>query len=138
MPSDLAGLKEDNRQNIQQLKGLVFRHPIDRKPGPIEDKILKLLVFWDQQIPGTQVRIGEIRESLKEFAHRQKEGRKFAQKNYAMRRNGIKQVASDLRLMASSDFPLGETDDFEGSYFMGFWKNLGIMRTRDNFNSRAN
>ena len=74
MSSDLTRAKEDDNRNIQQLKGLIIRHPVAPKRGPIEDKILKLLVYGDQQIPENQIRIGEIRKSLTEFAHRRKEG----------------------------------------------------------------
>ena len=50
--SDLTGLKESTKQNIQQLRGLIIKQPIDPKRGLIEDKILKLLVYGGQQMPG--------------------------------------------------------------------------------------
>ena len=34
--------------------------------------------------------------------------------------NGIKEVASDLRLRCKAIYPLKATDDFDDSYFMGF------------------
>ena len=64
MLSDLAGLTEDDKPSIQQLKGLIRRQPIDHKRGPIEDKILKLLVYGDQQLPETQNGNRGIRKSL--------------------------------------------------------------------------
>ena len=56
-------------------------------------------------MPGAQVRIGEIWKEFKEFAHRQKEGRKFAQKHCPRKRNEIKRVVNDLMLRGPRDFP---------------------------------
>ena len=71
-------------------------------------------------MPETQVRIGKIRNALGEFAQQQKEGRKFAQKNYLRKRNENKRVANDLRVGAVSDLPLKEAGGFDGTDFMGF------------------
>ena len=72
LSSDLTGLAKDTKKNIQQLKGLVRSQPIDRKRGPIENKILKLLGHGDQQMPGGPSSIGDIRKALWGFALRQK------------------------------------------------------------------
>ena len=56
--SDLTGLTDNANQMIQQLGDIISRQPIDRKRGPIEDKISKLLVYGDKQMPGAQIRIG--------------------------------------------------------------------------------
>ena len=53
---------------------LIARLPIGRKRGSIEDKIFKLLVYGDKQIPGPQIRISKIRTDFGEFAQQQKEG----------------------------------------------------------------
>ena len=71
---DLNGLAQDGRGKIQQLKCLISRQPIDHKRGPIEDTILKLLVYGGQQMPEIQMGISKIRKSMGEFAHRKKEG----------------------------------------------------------------
>ena len=71
---DASYSNEAKAKKIQELKGLMARQPIGHRRGPIEGKILKLLVYGDQQIPENQIRIGEIRKSLTEFAHRRKEG----------------------------------------------------------------
>ena len=81
-PPCLFREKEGNKQNIHQLHGLISRKPIGHKRAPIEGKISKLLAYGDQQMPETQVRLCEIRSALGEFAHQQKDGRKFEQKNY--------------------------------------------------------
>ena len=44
---------------IQELKDLTTRQPIERKRGPTDDKILKLLVYGGQQMPETQIKIGK-------------------------------------------------------------------------------
>ena len=49
-------------RKIQDLNGLMGIQPIDQKRGPIEDKILKLLVNGDQQMHETQVKIEKIRQ----------------------------------------------------------------------------
>ena len=46
--------------------------PIDRKRRPIEDKILKLLVYGGQQMHGAQIIIEDIRQALKDFARQQR------------------------------------------------------------------
>ena len=61
-------------EKIQELKGLMSRQPIDHKRAPVEEVILKLLVYGDQQMPATQVGIGKTRPSLKDFVKRQKGG----------------------------------------------------------------
>ena len=65
--SGLSGLDKATAQKIQELEGLIRRQPIGHKRGPFEDeisKILTLLVYGDQQIPETQVRIENIRRAL--------------------------------------------------------------------------
>ena len=49
-------------RKIQDLNGLMGIQPIDQKRGPIEDKILKLLVNGDQQMHEAQVKIEKIRQ----------------------------------------------------------------------------
>ena len=80
-------------KKIQELKDLTRRRqPIDPKRGPIEDAILKLLVYGDQQVPGTQIKIGVIRRSLRDFVRRQKEGVKFAHKNYMRKKTKFEKL----------------------------------------------
>ena len=93
------------------------RQPIDRERGPIADKILKLLAFGDQEMPATQIKIEEIRKPLNDFARQRKEAGQIARKSYIMKRSGIKEVASELRLMYKSIPPLIESGDFDGSEF---------------------
>ena len=50
--------------NIQELKGIMSMRPIDRKKGPFDDRTWKLLVYGDQLMPDTQIKIEEIRQSL--------------------------------------------------------------------------
>ena len=54
-------------RKIQALEGLMSRQPIGRKRGPIDDKISKSLVYGDQQMPETQIKIGEIKAIVKVF-----------------------------------------------------------------------
>ena len=41
-----------------------------------------------------KIRIGEIRKALAEFGQKQKEGRKFAQKNYLRKREGPNKLSA--------------------------------------------
>ena len=66
--------------NIQQLKGILNRQPIDRKLGPVADRISKLLVYGDQQMPDAQIKIGEIGKSINDFARRRREEKKPEEK----------------------------------------------------------
>ena len=77
--------------NIQQLKDLIRRQPIDHKRGPTEDKILKLLAYGDHQMPATKIKIGDIRQSLNDFAGKGKEGKIFSRLNSIQVGNGIKE-----------------------------------------------
>ena len=43
--------------NIQELNGIMSRKPIERKRGPIGDRIAKLLVYGDQLMPETQIKL---------------------------------------------------------------------------------
>ena len=70
------------RDNIPELKGIMSRKPIDRKRGPVDDRIPKLLVYGDQQTHETQFKIEEIRQSLNDLVRHQKEGG-FAITNYS-------------------------------------------------------
>ena len=79
--SGLTGLEKDTARKIQRLEGLIRRKPIDYKRGPIGHKILKLLDYGDQQMPGAQIRIAKIRKASGEFPQKQK-GRKSPQGNY--------------------------------------------------------
>ena len=105
---------------MQELHNLMTRPTIDRKRGPIEGKISKLLAYGDPQMPGAQIKIGEIGQSIKDFVRRQKEGMQFTQNNCIRQSNGIKEIANDFRLRVKSLCPLKETDDFDGSDFYGF------------------
>ena len=58
---------------IQELKGLMRRHPIDHERGPPADTILKLLVCGDRQTPEPKIKI-EIRRPLKDCARQKKGG----------------------------------------------------------------
>ena len=44
--------------NIQELKGIASRQPIGHKRGPVDDRILKLLVYGDQLTPGAHIKLG--------------------------------------------------------------------------------
>ena len=66
---------------MKELQDLMSRQPIDRKRGPVEDKISKLLVCGGQQMHGAQIKIAEIRRSLKDFVRQQEEGMEFARNN---------------------------------------------------------
>ena len=46
-------------EKIQELKDLMIRRPIDRKMGPIGEKILKLLGYGDQQMSETKIKIAK-------------------------------------------------------------------------------
>ena len=59
---------------IQELNDLMGRKPFARKRGPIEGKISQLLVFWDQQMRETQIKIGKIRQDLEDFVRQHQEG----------------------------------------------------------------
>ena len=52
--SDLTGSTDNANQKIHHLEDLIRRRPDD------SDKILQLLVYEDQQMPETQIRIGAI------------------------------------------------------------------------------
>ena len=58
--------------DIPELNGMMSRKPIGRKRGPIDDRISKLLVRGDQLMPETQLKIGKIGPSLKDFVGRRK------------------------------------------------------------------
>ena len=115
-----SGVDEADTMNIQDLGDLIRRKPIDRKRGPIEDKILKLLVYGGQKMRENQVIVGEIRQDLEGFVGRQKAGMESAQKNYIRKRDEIKQVVNDLGFRRDSISPVKETGDFDDSDFYGF------------------
>ena len=54
-------------KDIQELKGIMGRGSIFRKGRHTESRILKLLIYGDQQMRETQIKIERIRESPKEF-----------------------------------------------------------------------
>ena len=62
---------------IQELKDSMSRRPIDRKRGPIVGEIWRLLIYGDQQMHGAEIKIVEIRQHLKDFERRKKEGRNW-------------------------------------------------------------
>ena len=68
----------DTAGKIQDLNDLMRRKPIDRKRGPIAGGILKLLVDGNRQTHGAQIKIEEIRQSLKDFARQRTEEKIFA------------------------------------------------------------
>ena len=47
-------------KKVQELNDLMSRQPIGRTMGPIADKSLTLLDYWDQQMPETQVKIENV------------------------------------------------------------------------------
>ena len=98
---------------VQELKDLMGRQPIYRKLGHIEGGISKLLVYGYQQMHEAQIKIGGIRQSLKDFERHQKGRKEFARKNCHLERSEIKEVANDLRMRYKSIAPLKETDDFD-------------------------
>ena len=49
----------DPIEKVQELKGLTTAQPIDPKRCPVEDEILKLLVYGDRQMPETKVKLGK-------------------------------------------------------------------------------
>ena len=59
-------------KNIQELKGARRRQRIDCNCGPVTYRILKLLVYGEQQVRETQINIGGIRESVKCFTRQKK------------------------------------------------------------------
>ena len=60
-----------------------------------------------------QIKIEIIGESPNYCAMRQKEGRKFAKKNYERKKTEIKDVVRYLRIRYKKVSPLKDTDDFE-------------------------
>ena len=58
--SDFTGLTKGAKQKIQQLRRLIIRLPMVHKRAPIADKMWKSLVYGDQQMPETQIRIEKI------------------------------------------------------------------------------
>ena len=61
-------------EKIQGLKDSMRSKPIDRKLGAIEGRISKLLSYGEQIMHGSQIKIVEIRRSLKDFVRRLEEG----------------------------------------------------------------
>ena len=61
-------------KNIQELKDLMSRQPSIAKRGPIESKILKLLVYGGQQMPDAPFKIDLIRKALKGSTIQRKRG----------------------------------------------------------------
>ena len=105
--------------NIQELRGLMSSNPIDRKGGSDGGVISKQLIYGDKQMPDTQIKIERISESPNDFVRKQKEGRKFAKKNYQRREIGIKGAVNYLRILYKSILPFLDTDDFGDAIFYG-------------------
>ena len=57
--------------NIQEIKGIRSRRPIDRKRGPIDGRILILLAYGDLLMPETQIKLEAVRQELKDFVRQQ-------------------------------------------------------------------
>ena len=60
--------------NIREFQGLTNRHPIGRKCDSMSARVLKQLIRRVGQMPETRVKLDRIREALKDFIRRQKEG----------------------------------------------------------------
>ena len=80
---------------------------------------MQLLAYGGEQIPETQIRIEKNKQSVGGIRTETKRRGEFAQKNYPIKREGAKQVVSDVRFRAAFDCHLGETDDFEESDYYG-------------------
>ena len=83
-------------------------------------RISKQSIYGQNQIPETQHKIGRIREALGDSARQQKDGSKFRQQNYPLRKNEIIDVVTDLRIRYKSISPLKDTDYFDDGEFYGF------------------
>ena len=64
-------------------------------------------------MPQAQIKIGKIRQSLKDVVWNQQWG--VREKELPSKRDGIKEVANDLRLRYKSISPLNGTDGFGDS-----------------------
>ena len=107
-------------KNIQHLQGLMSRRPVDRKAGTTSGRILEHLIYGQNQMPETQIKIEIIRETLEDFARKQQEGAKFRKKNYKRKTNEIKDAVGDFRIMYKSILPLKRTGDIEDGEFSNF------------------
>ena len=95
------------------------RRPIDHKRGPIDDRILKFVVYGDQQMHATKIKNWGNKENIKGFFKGDLAGHGFPRKNY-IRGNEIKEVATDVRFRRKLISTLKETGDFGESEFYGF------------------
>ena len=120
-------------QKIQELKGLIGCQPIDHKRGPIEDGILKLLVYGDRQMPETQVRIGGGGKAcFGRFRKEAKRRRGIFAEDSRKERGEIEQAPDDFVFRIAPYLPIKETVDFDDSCFYGFAVIPPKIRVGDN------
>ena len=64
-----------------RITGRNGQETIDRKVGTMSGLISKQLIYGDQQIPETKIKIERIREAMNDFLRQKAEIRKLAKKN---------------------------------------------------------
>ena len=77
----------DMPRNMQELRDLMRRQPVYRKSGAMGDRFSKHLIYGQNRMPGTQIKIESIREASVEYARQRKEGMEFKQNNYQQKKN---------------------------------------------------
>ena len=61
----------DMADNIRKVQGLTSRRPIGKKGGSMSGRISKQLIYGDQKITETQIKIEGVRGALKDFVRTQ-------------------------------------------------------------------
>ena len=82
-------------QKDSRLRGFNAQTTRRSQKGANRWRNVEIVSIRGQQMHGPEIKIGEIRRSLKDFTRRQKEGAEFAQKKYIRKGKGIKEVAND-------------------------------------------
>ena len=82
-------------KDIQELKGVMRRKPIAREGGPIEDRILKLLIYGGQQMHDAQIKLGgsENRWKSSEDNRKRKRGCGICEENRTPRKMQLRTLS---------------------------------------------